>query len=61
MVTSKKVERLVCRLQSQGKRIKQVNTFKYLGYSISTQGKCLPEVKRRIARCIQHDEVNYER
>ena len=49
MVTSKKVESPVCRPQSQGKIIKQVNTFKYLGYSINAEGKCLPEVKKRIA------------
>ena len=45
MVAFKNAEGPVCCLESQGENIKQVNTFKYLGYRISAQGKCLPEVK----------------
>ena len=49
MVTSKKAEGPMFYLESQGENIKQVNTFKYLGYIISAQRKCLPEVKKRTA------------
>ena len=49
MVTSRNAEEPVCCLESQGVNIKQVNNSKYLGYRISAQGKCLPEVKTRTA------------
>ena len=49
MVTSKNAEGPVCCLESKGENIKQVSTFKYLGYRSSAQGKCLQEVKTRIA------------
>ncbi|GFR76329.1 hypothetical protein ElyMa_002210200 [Elysia marginata] len=45
----KKCRSPTCNLTSNGAKLKQVSSFKYLGYTISSNGKCLPEVKRRIA------------
>ena len=50
MVTTRKAVPPTCHLESKGDNIKQVNTFRYLGYSISSNGKCLQEVKTRIAK-----------
>ncbi|GFR57495.1 endonuclease-reverse transcriptase [Elysia marginata] len=49
MTTSKNADPLTCNLTSKGEKNKQVSSFKYWGYTISSNGKCLPEVKRRIA------------
>ena len=49
MVTSEKSEIPVCHLKSKGENIKQVNNFKYLGYTLTANGKCILEVKKRIA------------
>ncbi|GFS03183.1 RNA-directed DNA polymerase from mobile element jockey [Elysia marginata] len=49
MTTSKNTDPPTCNLTSNGEKIKQVSSFKYLGYTISSNGKSLPEVKRRIA------------
>ena len=49
MVVSKKVINPTCNLVSKGETIKQVKTFKYLGYIITSDGRCSTEIKRRIA------------
>ena len=36
-------------LQSRGQQIKLVKKFKYLGYMITSDGKCITEIKKRIA------------
>ena len=38
-----------CNLQSRGQQIKLVKKFKYLGYMITSDGKCITEIKKRIA------------
>ena len=40
MVTTKTSSK-PCRLASKGDDIKQVESFKYLGYTLSSKGKCL--------------------
>ena len=49
MVVSKKGINPTCNLVSKGETIKQVKTFKYLGYIITSDGRCSTEIKRRIA------------
>ena len=49
MVTTKKSETPICRLTSKGEGIQQVDVFRYLGYTMTSNGKCLTEVKKRIA------------
>ena len=49
MVTSKNVVKPICKLESKGDIIKQVDSFKYLGYCLNTDGKCVSEVKKRIS------------
>ena len=49
MVISKKAIAPSCNLQSRGQQIKLVKKFKYLGYMITSDGKCITEVKKRIA------------
>ena len=49
MVVSKKPLNPKCNLVSKGEVIKQVTKFKYLGYQITSDGKCTIEVNRRIA------------
>ncbi|GFR71049.1 endonuclease-reverse transcriptase [Elysia marginata] len=49
ITTSKNADPPTCYLTSNGEKTKQVSSFKYFGYTISSNGKCLPEVKRRIA------------
>ena len=49
MVISKKTIAPSCNLQSRGQQIKLVKKFKYLGYMITSDGKCLNEIKKRIA------------
>ena len=36
-------------LRSRGQQIKLVKKFKYLGYMITSDGKCITEIKKRIA------------
>ena len=40
---------ITCNLQSRGQQIKLVKQFKYLGYMITSDGKCITEIKKRIA------------
>ena len=49
MVISKRSERPVCNINCKGERIKQVCTFKYLGFNITPDGRCDTEIKKRIA------------
>ena len=49
MVVSRKEINPICNLVSKGETIKQVKTFKYLGYIITSDGRCSTEIKRRIA------------
>ena len=49
MVVSKKSLNPICNLTSKGEKIKQVQKFKYLGYMITSDGRCDTEIKRRIA------------
>ena len=49
MVISKKAIVPSCNLQSRGQQIKLVKKFKYLGYMITSDGKCITEIKKRIA------------
>ena len=49
MVISKKSVNPECIVKVKGEVIKQVQKFKYLGYIITSDGKCDTEIKRRIA------------
>ena len=49
MAISKKAIAPSCNLQSRGQQIKLVKKFKYLGYMITSDGKCITEIKKRIA------------
>ena len=49
MVISKKAIVPSCNHQSSGQQLKLVKKFKYLGYMITSDGKCITEIKKRIA------------
>ena len=49
MVITKKPVVPKCHLTCKGQEIKQVDTFKYLGCTITTDAKCEAEIKKRIA------------
>ena len=49
MVVSKSKDNPTCNITSQNQHIKQVSSFKYLGYMLTADGKCETEIKRRIA------------
>ena len=49
MVVSKKENNPKCKLFSKGEQIRQVQKFKYLGYTLTSDGKCRTEIKKRIA------------
>ena len=49
MVISKKAIAPSCNLRSRGQQIKLVKKFKYLDYMITSDGKCITEIKKRIA------------
>ena len=49
MVVSKKSSNPRCSLVSKGEHIKQVTKFKYLGYLITSDGRCTTEIRKRIA------------
>ena len=49
MVISKKHINPECSVNIRGDLIKQVQKFKYLGYIITSDGRCSTEIKRRIA------------
>ena len=48
MVISKQSDIPVCNILCKGERIKQVDTFKYLGFTITPDARCDTEVKKRI-------------
>ena len=50
MVISKKVAIPQCNTACNGERIRQVNAFKYLGCTITPDGKCDTEIKKRIGQ-----------
>ena len=47
MVISKKAVIPKCNIACKGDKIKQVNTFKYLGCTITPYGKCDTEIKKK--------------
>ena len=49
MVISKQSDIPVCNILCKGERIKQVDTFKYLGFTITPDARCDTEIKKRIA------------
>ena len=49
MVISKQSDIPVCNILCKGERIKQVGTFKYLGFTITPDDRCDTEIKKRIA------------
>ena len=49
MVVSKKKNNPECKLFSKGEQIRQVQKFKYLGYTLTSDGKCRTEINKRIA------------
>ena len=49
MVNLKQSEIPVCNILCKGKRIKQVGTFIYLGFTITPDARCDTEIKKRIA------------
>ena len=48
MVVSKKKNNPECKLFSKGEQIRQVQKFKYIGYTLTSDGKCRTEIKKRI-------------
>ena len=49
MVVSKKQTTPVCNITCKGTNIKQVENFKYLGFTVTSTAKCDSEIKKRIA------------
>jgi len=49
MVVSKKKDNPVCNITCKGVKIKQVENFKYLGFTITSTVKCDNEIKKRMA------------
>ena len=49
IVISKQPDIPVCNILCKGERIKQVSNFKYLGFTITLDDRCDPEIKKRIA------------
>ena len=47
MTISKKPQALTCKIHSGGVQVKQVDKFKYLGYLITSDGKCATEIHKR--------------
>lgn len=48
-----------CNLKAE--RIKQMDSYRYLGYSITTDGKCILEIKRRIGQAKNGFKIHNER
>ena len=49
MVISKQSDVPACNILCKGEIIKQVDTFKYLGFIITPDARCDTEIKKRIA------------
>ena len=47
MTVSKNFTSPTYKLRSHGMPLKQVDKFKYLGYLLPSDGKCITEIKRR--------------
>ncbi|GFN81373.1 retrovirus-related pol polyprotein from type-1 retrotransposable element r2 [Plakobranchus ocellatus] len=61
LVISKKPFNSKYNLVSKGEKIKQVTNFKYLGYLITSDGRCASEISKRIAMAkdtFQKNETN---
>jgi len=50
MVISKKNNEIKCNINVEGTTLKQVNSFKYLGTVITSDGRCNTEVRSRIGQ-----------
>ena len=48
MVISKKETIPVCKIYIHGKRIRQVKSFNYVGSTVSYNGKCYEDIRKRI-------------
>ncbi|GFS03428.1 retrovirus-related Pol polyprotein LINE-1 [Elysia marginata] len=48
MAISKKPQAPSCKIRSNGTQVKQANQFKYLGYLLTSDGKCETEIRKRI-------------
>ncbi|GFR58185.1 RNA-directed DNA polymerase from mobile element jockey-like [Elysia marginata] len=48
MTISKKPQAPSCKIRSNGTQVKQVNQFKYLGYMLTSDGKCETHIRKRI-------------
>ena len=49
MVISKQSDIPICNILCKGKKIKQVGTFKYLGFTITPDARCDAEIEKRMA------------
>lgn len=49
MVISKKTQPPRFSISSEGESIRQISSFQYLGYTITQEGRCNKEIKKRIA------------
>ena len=49
MVVSKKSDPPQCNISCKNEKIKEVHHFKYLGFTIKSDGKCDTEIRKRIA------------
>ena len=47
LTISKKLQALTCKIHSCGVQVKQVDKFNYLGYLITSDGKCATEIHKR--------------
>ncbi|GFR82060.1 endonuclease-reverse transcriptase [Elysia marginata] len=48
MTISKKPQAPSCKIRSNGTQVRQVDQFKYLGYMLTSDGKCETEIRKRI-------------
>ena len=53
LVVSKEAQTPGCNLFLKGQKIKQVNSFKYLGSIITSDGRCRNEIRTRIGQAKQ--------
>ena len=49
MAISKQSDMFVCNIIYKEEKIKQVGTFKYLGFTITPDARCDTEIKKRVA------------
>ena len=48
MIISKQSDIHVCNILCKGERTKQVDTFKYLGFTITPDARCQTEIKKKL-------------